>query len=64
MTAPSGIGPVLITGCSSGLGDATARAFHEAGHLTVATARNVENLAGLKARGFVFTTVGAMLGGR
>jgi NAD(P)-dependent dehydrogenase (short-subunit alcohol dehydrogenase family) len=51
MTAPSGIGPVLITGCSSGLGDATARAFHEAGHLTVATARNVENLAGLKARG-------------
>ncbi len=51
MTAPSGIGPVLITGCSSGLGDATARAFHEAGHLTIATARNVESLAGLKALG-------------
>ena len=51
MTAFSGVGPVLITGCSSGLGDATARAFHEAGHLTIATARNVESLAGLKARG-------------
>jgi len=51
MTAFSGVGPVLITGCSSGLGDAIARAFHEAGHLTIATARNVESLAGLKASG-------------
>jgi NAD(P)-dependent dehydrogenase (short-subunit alcohol dehydrogenase family) len=51
MTAFCGVGPVLITGCSSGLGDATARAFHEAGHLTIATARKVESLAGLKARG-------------
>lgn len=51
MTAYSGVGPVLITGCSSGLGDATARAFSEAGHLTIATARNVESLASLKARG-------------
>src|SRR5476649_1686158 len=51
MTTPSGIGPVLITGCSSGLGEAAARAFHAAGHLTIATARKVESLASLKAIG-------------
>jgi NAD(P)-dependent dehydrogenase (short-subunit alcohol dehydrogenase family) len=51
MTPPSGIGPVLITGCSSGLGDASARAFQAAGHLTIATARSVESLASLKALG-------------
>jgi NAD(P)-dependent dehydrogenase (short-subunit alcohol dehydrogenase family) len=51
MTASSGIGPVLITGCSSGLGEATARAFRVAGHLTIATARKVESLAGLKTLG-------------
>jgi len=51
MTAPSGIGPVLITGSSSGLGEATARAFGAAGHLTIATARKVESLASLKEIG-------------
>jgi NAD(P)-dependent dehydrogenase (short-subunit alcohol dehydrogenase family) len=51
MTAPSQNGPVLITGCSSGLGEATARAFRADGYLTVATARNVESLADLKAIG-------------
>ena len=51
MTPPSGIGLVLITGCSTGLGDATARAFRAAGHLTVATARNTGGLAGLTALG-------------
>ena len=51
MTASSTIGPVLITGCSSGLGEATARALRAAGHLTIATARSVDRLANLKALG-------------
>lgn len=42
-------GPVLITGCSSGLGHATALAFHNAGWLTVASARNIHDLASLAA---------------
>jgi NAD(P)-dependent dehydrogenase (short-subunit alcohol dehydrogenase family) len=45
------IGPVLITGCSSGLGEATARIFHKAGYLTIATARNVGDLASLAILG-------------
>ena len=45
------IGPVLITGCSSGLGHASALAFREAGCLTVATARNIATLDGLGRRG-------------
>ena len=45
------IGPVLITGCSSGLGEATARVFHNAGYLTIATARNLVDLASLAALG-------------
>ena len=45
MTAARDIGPVLITGCSTGLGRASALAFREAGHLTVATARNIADLA-------------------
>jgi NAD(P)-dependent dehydrogenase (short-subunit alcohol dehydrogenase family) len=48
---PRDIGPVLITGCSSGLGHATALAFREAGHATIATARSVASLADLAARG-------------
>jgi len=48
---PSGLGPVLITGCSSGLGQAVARAFRNAGHLTIATARKAETLAPLTAIG-------------
>jgi NAD(P)-dependent dehydrogenase (short-subunit alcohol dehydrogenase family) len=45
------LGPVVITGCSSGLGLATALKFRKAGYLTVATARNVETLAPLAALG-------------
>jgi NAD(P)-dependent dehydrogenase (short-subunit alcohol dehydrogenase family) len=41
----------LITGCSSGLGYASAVAFREAGYLTVATARDVTILAPLAAHG-------------
>lgn len=41
----------LITGASSGIGKATARAFKDAGFLTVATARSVGDLEDLKAIG-------------
>jgi NAD(P)-dependent dehydrogenase (short-subunit alcohol dehydrogenase family) len=47
----SNIGPVLITGCSSGLGHATACLFEEAGYVTVATARDPARLTDLKTRG-------------
>jgi NAD(P)-dependent dehydrogenase (short-subunit alcohol dehydrogenase family) len=42
---------VLITGCSSGLGQATAMLFRKAGYLTVATARKPSMLAPLVALG-------------
>ena len=42
---------VLITGCSSGIGYALAEAFHAAGCTTYASARRVETLASLGARG-------------
>jgi NAD(P)-dependent dehydrogenase (short-subunit alcohol dehydrogenase family) len=42
---------VLITGCSSGIGAAAARAFHAGGHTVYATARRVESLAGLVDEG-------------
>ena len=42
---------VIITGCSSGIGAASARAFHAAGWITVATARRVETLDALAASG-------------
>ena len=51
MTAPPLSAPVLITGCSSGLGRATARLFRAAGHLTVATARHTAALSELAALG-------------
>src|SRR5687768_10627647 len=51
MSASRDIGPILITGCSSGLGYASALAFREAGYLTIATARNIGDLATLAARG-------------
>jgi len=40
--------PVLISGCSSGLGAATADALVQAGHTVYATARRVETLARLQ----------------
>jgi NAD(P)-dependent dehydrogenase (short-subunit alcohol dehydrogenase family) len=43
--------PVLITGCSTGLGFASAVAFLEAGYLTIATARNTSDLSSLAKRG-------------
>jgi short-subunit dehydrogenase len=43
--------PVLISGCSSGIGAATAAALVQAGHTVYATARKVESLADLEALG-------------
>ena len=51
MSAPSKTAPVLITGCSSGLGEATALLFREAGYLTIATARDPSKLDRLSAAG-------------
>ena len=42
---------VLITGCSSGIGQATAKAFLEEDWLVVATARNPDDVTDLKAEG-------------
>lgn len=43
--------PVLITGCSSGLGYETATLFRRAGYLTIATARDPARLDALSALG-------------
>jgi len=44
-------GPVLITGCSSGIGRAAALSLHQAGLTVYATARRTEALADLSDRG-------------
>jgi len=44
-------GPVLITGCSSGIGRAAALSLHQAGFTVYATARRPETLTGLSDRG-------------
>ena len=44
-------GPVLVTGCSSGIGLASARALLDAGHIVYATARRPETLTDLATRG-------------
>ena len=51
MPAPDRKSPILITGCSSGLGEATARLLRGAGYLTVATARDPSSLEALAAIG-------------
>jgi NADP-dependent 3-hydroxy acid dehydrogenase YdfG len=43
--------PVLISGCSSGIGAATAATLARAGHTVYATARQIEDLADLEAIG-------------
>jgi short-subunit dehydrogenase len=44
-------GPVLITGCSSGIGRAAALSLHQAGFTVYATARKTSALTGLSDRG-------------
>ena len=44
-------GPVLITGCSSGVGLAAAKLFHAAGHVTFAAARDPAALEALRGLG-------------
>jgi NAD(P)-dependent dehydrogenase (short-subunit alcohol dehydrogenase family) len=51
MRSPAETGPVLITGCSTGLGRASARLFAAAGYSTVATARDEGALAELRRLG-------------
>lgn len=44
---------VLITGCGSGIGKALALAFHQAGHRVCATARRLDTLSDLTAKGIL-----------
>lgn len=45
------MGPVLITGCSSGVGRAAAKLFRAAGYETFATARDISTLEELRTLG-------------
>lgn len=51
MTTPEAV--VLITGCSSGIGQSLARAFHRHGHAVCATARDVASLEELRRQGMM-----------
>lgn len=48
---PTSLDPVLITGCSSGIGRASADLLVKAGHTVYATARRTETLAELERAG-------------
>jgi NAD(P)-dependent dehydrogenase (short-subunit alcohol dehydrogenase family) len=50
-TLMSDVGPILVTGCSSGIGAATAKRLGGHGHLVYATARRPETLADAAAAG-------------
>ena len=51
MTPPPPTGPILITGCSSGIGHASALALHRAGRRVYATARRLDSIADLREMG-------------
>lgn len=51
MLTPPQAGPILITGCSTGVGHAAAKLFCAAGLTTFATARDVSTLEDLRALG-------------
>ena len=51
MTGTTRSAPVLITGCSSGIGRAAAISLHDAGLTVYATARRVDSMADLASRG-------------
>jgi NAD(P)-dependent dehydrogenase (short-subunit alcohol dehydrogenase family) len=51
MTAPDRSAPVLVTGCSTGIGREVARHLAAKGHLVYATARRVDALQELAAAG-------------
>ncbi|WP_336923432.1 SDR family NAD(P)-dependent oxidoreductase [Aquipuribacter sp. SD81] len=57
MPTPAPTGAVLVTGCSSGIGRATALRLVRGGHQVHATARRPDTLAGLAAAG---CTTGAL----
>ena len=51
MAPPPSTAPIVITGCSSGIGHASAVALHRAGYTVHATARRLESIADLKSLG-------------
>ncbi len=51
MAAATSTGPILITGCSSGIGHSAAMALHRAGRTVYATARRPDSIADLAELG-------------